>query len=216
MSQHIVKQGDCLSSIAADYGFEDWQIIYDDPANAELRASRPDPNLLYPGDSLYIPDLDPGASECQTDQQHVFVLKRKPTYIKVRLQDPAKQPIKNVPYKLVLDTMELEGTTDGDGWVKSEIPPQTTFGTLIVWPDPADETEMSLWRVNLGHLDPLETTTGVKGRLNNLGYDCGEVNDEEGDFYDAAVRRFQKDHGLVVDGIVGPQTRDRLRNEHKL
>jgi peptidoglycan hydrolase-like protein with peptidoglycan-binding domain len=116
----------------------------------------------------------------------------------------------------MLDTMELEGTTDGDGWVHSEIPPQTTYGTLIVWPDPTDRTQMSMWRVNLGHLDPLETVTGVKARLNNLGYDCGEVNNRNDEAYGAAVRRFQEDHDLVVDGIVGPKTRDELRQHHKL
>jgi len=214
--QHIVKQGDCLSSIAANYGFLDWQIIYGDPANAGFRTKRPDPNVLYPGDELFIPDRDPGGVDRPTDQRHVFVLNRKPTYIKVRVQDPANQPIKNAPYKLVLETLELEGTTDGDGWIKGEIPAETTYGSLIVWPDPADKAEMSLWRVNLGHLDPLETTTGIKGRLNNLGYDCGGVNEDKDGLYDAAVRQFQKDHDLVVDGIVGPKTRDRLRNEHQL
>jgi N-acetylmuramoyl-L-alanine amidase len=184
--------------------------------NADFRARRPDPNLLYPGDELYIPDRDPGGEGRQTDQRHTFVLSTKQTYINVRVQDPAKQPIKNAPYKLVLEGLELKGTTDGDGWVKGVIPPQATFGTLIVWPDPADETDMSMWRVSLGHLDPLETTTGIKARLNNLGYWCGEINDQQDVRYDAAVRRFQEDHNLVVDGIVGPQTRGRLQNEHKL
>jgi N-acetylmuramoyl-L-alanine amidase len=216
MSQYRVKQGDCLSSIAAEFGFSDWHTIYDHGSNAELKAKRPDPNLLYPGDELYIPDFDPGSVDRQTDARHIFVLNRKPTYFRVRLQDPAKKPIKNVPYKLVLDAMEREGTTDGDGWVHCEIPPRTTYGTLIVWPDPADRTEMTLWQVNLGHLDPLETTTGVKARLNNLGYDCGGVHDRQDAQYDSAIRRFQKDHGLVVDGIVGPKTREQLKTAHKL
>jgi len=205
-----------MSSLAADHGFDDWQTIYNHSANAEFRASRTDPNVLFPGDELYIPDLDPGSEDRQTDAQHVFVLKRQLTYVRVRVQDPAKKPIKNAPYKLLLETLELEGTTDGDGWVHCEIPPQTTYGTLIVWPDPEDRTETSLWRINLGHLDPLETTTGVKGRLNNLGYDPGEINDQESELYRSTVKRFQKDHDLVVDGIVGPKTRDALKNAHKL
>jgi Putative peptidoglycan binding domain len=216
MSIHLVKQGECLSSIAEDYGFSDWQIIYGHGDNANFRILRPDPNVLYPGDELYIPDRDPGGVDRQTDQRHTFVLSTKRTYVNVRVQDALKQPIKNAPYKLVLEGLELEGTTDGDGWVKSVIPAQATFGTLMVWPDPADRTEMSLWRVNLGHLDPLESVSGIKGRLNNLGYSCGELSDRQDALYDDAVRRFQKDHGLVVDGIVGPKTRERLRNEHKL
>ena len=67
----------------------------------------------------------------------------------------------------------------------------------------------------LGHLDPLETVTGVKARLKNLGYYDGEINDEQDDEYKSEVRRFQQDHGLVVDGIVGPQTRAKLKDEHR-
>jgi N-acetylmuramoyl-L-alanine amidase len=72
------------------------------------------------------------------------------------------------------------------------------------------------WTVKLGHLNPLETVSGIKGRLNNLGYYCGEVNDVEDEFYDAAVRQFQEDHGLAVDGIAGPVTRGRLDQEHRV
>src|SRR4029078_409649 len=126
MAIHLVKQGECLSSIAEEYGFSDWQIIYGHGENAALRTRRPDPNLLYPGDELYIPERDPGGQACQTDQRHTFVLSTKRTYVNVRVQDPAKQPIKNVPYKLLLDGLEVEGTTDSDGWVKTVVPAQAT------------------------------------------------------------------------------------------
>ena len=36
-SRHVVSQGECLSSIATKYQFNDWHLVYDDPANADFR-----------------------------------------------------------------------------------------------------------------------------------------------------------------------------------
>ena len=48
--------------------------------------------------------------------------------------------------------------------------------------------------------------------LMKLGYDLGSYG-MDGDFgkdTEAAVRRFQRDHGLTVDGVVGQKTRTEL------
>ena len=46
-----------------------------------------------------------------------------------------------------------------------------------------------------------------------LGYDLGSwgVDGDFGKDTEAAVRKFQRDHGLTVDGIVGSQTQDALK-----
>lgn len=41
--------------------------------------------------------------------------------------------------------------------------------------------------------------------LKGAGYDCGKVDNDFGSKVDAALREFQKDNGLTVDGQCGPQ-----------
>ncbi len=50
---------------------------------------------------------------------------------------------------------------------------------------------------------PLTTKDQVSAALSTLGYDVAG--------YDAAVRAFQDDAGLTVDGLVGPKTRGAIR-----
>lgn len=56
MSRYVVKPGDTLGAIAARLGVGSWQVLYQHPSNAEFRAKRPNPNLIYPGDIINIPD----------------------------------------------------------------------------------------------------------------------------------------------------------------
>jgi hypothetical protein len=56
-TEYIVVSGDYLSKIAKRFGFDDWRTIYNHPDNAAFRAKRPNPNLIYPGDRLMIPDM---------------------------------------------------------------------------------------------------------------------------------------------------------------
>ncbi|MBS7299443.1 MAG: peptidoglycan-binding protein [Eubacteriales bacterium] len=46
--------------------------------------------------------------------------------------------------------------------------------------------------------------------LNALGYDCGEADGIFGAKTEAAVRNFQRDHSLTVDGIAGRDTQAAL------
>lgn len=55
MAEYIVQPGDWLSKIAPNYGMT-WEELYYHENNAPFRALRPDPNLIYPGDVLWVPD----------------------------------------------------------------------------------------------------------------------------------------------------------------
>src|SRR5712692_9855831 len=92
---HIVAQGECLSSLAYQYKLATWQEIYDDPNNADLRAKRSNPNVLYPGDQVYIPDPKHREDDVPTDRRHIFVVSFPPVYINIRVENIAEEPIKN-------------------------------------------------------------------------------------------------------------------------
>src|SRR5918911_5454702 len=77
MAKHIVEQGECLSSIALQYGFMP-DTIWNDPANAQLKFLRKDPNILYPGDEIEIPEREPWEGPRPTDARHKFRLKGRP------------------------------------------------------------------------------------------------------------------------------------------
>ena len=193
-TNHIVVQGECLSSLAHQYKFASWQEIYDDPNNADLKAKRPNPNVLYPGDHVYIADPKQREESKPTGLRHIFVVSLPPVYLNIRMLDVEDEPISNARYELKFDVITLNGSTDGDGWIRSKIPIQAELGTLTVWPNPGDQEITLQWDVRLGHLDPPETISGVKGRLNNLGYICGEVNNVQDESYHAAVRQFEQDN----------------------
>ena len=55
---HKVQSGECLSTIGKQYRFEDFRTIFDHPKNGPLKRKRENPNVLLPGDCLFIPDKE--------------------------------------------------------------------------------------------------------------------------------------------------------------
>jgi hypothetical protein len=53
---YTVVSGDTLTGIAKKHGFADWRTIYNHPSNAPFKAKRPNPDKIFPGDVLVIPD----------------------------------------------------------------------------------------------------------------------------------------------------------------
>ena len=53
-SEYTVK-GDYLTKIAKEHGFSDYRIIWDHAQNKQLKELRKNPNVIYPGDKLFIP-----------------------------------------------------------------------------------------------------------------------------------------------------------------
>lgn len=62
----------------------------------------------------------------------------------------------------------------------------------------------------LGRTSRGKITALLQERLNVLGYNCGTADGINGTKTQAAIKAFQKAHGLVADGIVGVKTWSKL------
>lgn len=200
MPEYKVKQGDCLSSIAAQYGMS-WDKIWNHPKNAKLKQQRQDPNVLYTGDVVFVPDKEDKEESGATEQKHRFKAKGAMAKIKIRLTID-DEPRANTPYKLEIDGQTKEGATDGDGYLEEKIPAKAKSGRLIV----GEGNTEDIYEFQLGTIDPIDTDEGIKCRLFNLGYAIKED-------LSIAIREFQQKEGLNITGIADEITRNRLKEK---
>lgn len=206
MSRHYtVEQGDCLSSIGERFRIP-WKKIWEHTANKELRDRRGNPNILYPGDKVFIPDLEPKNEEKGTDQKHTFKAPGK-TELRIRILDLGHQPMSGVKYQYVLDGRPLaEENTDGDGVARCDLPKGGGSVRLkLPW---------GTFPVEVGHLDPARTIRGIQQRLLNLGIDPGPIDGIYGPLTARGIRSFQDLEDLEVTGRPNPALVKRLREVH--
>ncbi len=211
MAIYTVKPGDCLSSIAAAFGLGDYKDIYDAPANAEYRKLRPNPDVISPGDKIFIPELVPFTRVLATGQKHTIQVKLPRATLQVYLKDADGEPIAGKSYVLHVEGQDdKKGTTTGAGLVKEDVPP-TAGSAHIDFPD-----EGFSFDVKLGHVDPLGSSTALAGRLRNLGYPCPETSNrkEAAQNLRYALARFQTDNGLEPTGEADEDTLDLLLQAH--
>jgi peptidoglycan hydrolase-like protein with peptidoglycan-binding domain len=76
----------------------------------------------------------------------------------------------------------------------------------------------ALVRVGDGYASPngSHNVRWIQRRLHTLGYHAGPTDGRFGPLTEAAVTRFQVDHRLATDGVVGPITARRLRDAQPL
>lgn len=212
MSTHVVKQGECLASIAARHGLT-WRQLWDDPGNAPLRERRKDPSVLHPGDEVAIPPEGPPRATLALDAVTTVVRRRRGHRpLVLRLLDDDGAPLADADYRLTPAGGEARaGKTDAAGVLRDELPVDVVAARL--------EVGERTFALDVGHLNPLEDTaddgvSGAQARLVNLGYRPGRVDGVVGRLTRAALRAFQADEGLEVTGDLDAPTRTRLRARH--
>ena len=204
---YVVKQGDCMASIAVETGHF-WETIWNHSDNAELKEIRKDPYTLLPEDRVTIPELRPKEEAGETEMRHRFVRRGVPEKLIVVFKI-AGEPRANQAYVLEIDGTSFEGTTDPNGRVEAFIPPNAKEGR-ITFRDGGGEYEL-----DLGDLDPVTEISGVQGRLGNLGFYSGRVDGQMNDELEQAILRFQDAQGLDPSGQLDKATQDRIEQAYQ-
>ena len=228
-----VKQGENLTLIAVRNGFADHKPVYDHPNNADLKRIRPSPDILHPGDQVFIPKVRLREESGATEQCHCFVVKWPKKVLRITLQDSEGKAIANAAYQLVIEPSDginhrdrrrrkrrltYQGETNPQGLLEQPVPINAEHATLTV-------AEL-VWHVALGYLNPLEdtpddTVSGVQARLQNLGFYSGKIDGILGPRTKQAIRAFQRKYQPNMeppDGICGPgtETLSILKEKHKV
>jgi N-acetylmuramoyl-L-alanine amidase len=207
MPVHIVQKGECITSIADQYGFF-WETLWAHAENAGLRAERSDPHTLAENDRVFIPELVPKDVTCETAKRHSFRRKGIPALVRLQVFDRMRAR-KREAFTITLDTgATLSGKTDEEGVLCMALPTRARSGKLVIGPD-AFTVEL-----RFGELPPIETLDGVQARLKNLGMFAGEVDGAESPKLTRAVKLFQTAYGLEPSGAVDDATRSLLDAMH--
>jgi len=206
--QHRVEQGESLIGLAARYGLLPRK-IWEDPANASLRAKRRDMNTLMPGDVLVIPARAKKKLAVKTGYKHIFVRKGIPAIFRLQVLGE-DAPHAEVDYELVVDgERRIVGRTDTQGLLEEWVAPDSRVGELVL----RGEDELRI-RIEFGHMDPIEETAGVQKRLNHLGFDCGKADGVAGPRTEEALKAFQRESKLRETGELDAETVNKLGEQH--
>ena len=103
------------------------------------------------------------------------------------------------------------GDTSDKAWTHYAIPAGLYTAEEIAAagkPDASKPTESVVFNLRRGSKGA--DVTKLQTALNALGYDCGTADGIFGAKTEAAVRNFQRDHSLTVDGIAGKATQEAL------
>jgi hypothetical protein len=219
---YVVEQGDCLSSLTQLYGFSDYRQIYYHPNNSELRRKRPNPNVLYPGDEVFIPAKEIKEYSKETEKTHKFVLRRPEIMLRLVVRDENWRPFLGKNYELKFESLAKPysgATSASDGKIEHpqagepDIPSNLVEAELTVWLGNRSIAP-AVWKLNFGHLDPVEEMAGVKKRLANVGLPVGLSDGDLDDHTKAALATFQTLAGLEPTGNNDEKTRDALVKNH--
>jgi len=125
---HVMRDGECLTKIAARYGFKGWQTLWEHPQNEGLRKRRSTPHVLAPGDVVAIPRVTVHEIVRETGAVHRVEVARGSALVRLRLQDLAGNPLAGLAYHYSFRTEERDvrrpgsKATDADGWLEETVP----------------------------------------------------------------------------------------------
>lgn len=205
----IVGDHDCVLSIAKKNGLT-IDKIWDHQKNLSLRNTRKDLNILFSGDQLFVPEIEPKDYSVPVNERHRYVRKGLMARVRLRLL-MADKPIADQAFIWTCAHYQTDGQTDADGNLEVGIVPDATVGRLQL-KDPED-AQAFCFKVLLGRLDPMDEVIGVQQRLRNLGVPC-DLSGVWDDTTAKALKGFQAKNDLRPTGIFDAVTKSKLLDTH--
>lgn len=213
---YVVKQGDYLTKLAHRHGF-DAESVWAHPKNAELRAARRTPEVLAPGDVLYMPNAPREGLPFKPGVKNRYKARVPKVEVTLCFKD-GSAPLADEPYEVRgltaahgdEDAPAALGRTDAEGRVTLHVP-LTVREVTVTFPH-----RNVVYPVRIGDMDPETEMSGVQKRLQNLGFLSPDPDPEVdlGELIRGAIAAFKKSHGLGESGELDAATRDALLNAH--
>lgn len=199
---HSAIQGECIARLAHRFGFFP-ATIWGHERNLDLADKRRDQNVLYRGDEIYIPEKQSKRIDGVVGQRYVLKRKGIPEVLRLRFLRNGR-PRVDEPYQLALTSsdgtahVDRCGVIDHDGYILEFVSPAITLAKVTL----GQGTLAEVHRFRVSHLNPIDTISGVKGRLQSLGYYTGTIDELTDDALRSAVAAFQADNRVTPDGEV--------------
>jgi hypothetical protein len=239
------KNNDHISKLAADYGLQSWETLWDANKGSLQRAT---PNQLFKGkrldgnggDKITVPPKGKEKEGGSTGVFNKFKVKAADLFIRLRILKDDYSPLANAPYELdVAGHQVFTGKTDANGQIKHPILKSTTAATLTVrvkkddseatspnktaTPDGALAGEAPIvWTLRIGALNPIcepapdeYCVSGVQQRLNNLNINTALIDGINGPNTTAAIESFQEIAG-IKGKVPKPGVPDKAMTQEKL
>ena len=215
LKPHVVRQGEYLAKLAFVHGFDADQ-VWTDPKNADLAQSRPDPNVLAPGDVIHIPTAKKEGQQINKGTTNRYEVKVPKVKVDLLFRD-GDQPMAGEECEIVglgEPGPDTPKATDGGGKLSLDVP-VTTRELFVSFP----KREGMAFQFYVGDVDPVSDETGIATRLLNLGYLPSYFDDdpdEQGEWMKKAVAAFQAENGMDPTGDVDEATRKALQDGHQV
>ncbi|MCA9619430.1 MAG: peptidoglycan-binding protein [Myxococcales bacterium] len=219
MMAYVVRQGDHLARLAAERGFDAAE-VWNHDANRELRERRRNPQVLAPGDVIYLPEARQSRLRLTAKSQNRYQADM-PTVRVDQVLTFGARPLADERYEVHgLGGEPLLRRTDREGRARFEAPAHLRHVHLYL----PDQNVAAL--VQIGHLDPETEDQGLRDRLAHLGYLlprgllppslAGDVADPatRAREIEDALRRFQRDRELPENGAPDEATLAALLDAH--
>ncbi len=205
---YAVEPCDTLSSIADRFGFLHFATVWNDPANAGLRAVRASPHVLLAGDEVVVPDKRPRKLSVMTNTEITLIVYVEKLHVKLRAVDASGEPVDVDPASVQVNGAEAAASPAGD---VLDTPIARDAVTLSLVSTDSEPKEASPLLGDIGALPPLREVGGAQARLENLGFgmfDDPPAEDDDPDADEAlelAIELFQESLGRTPDSDLTDQ-----------